>query len=425
MIEIQILSRVLNQNSLKLIQDNNLDESYFVKYEDEYKYIVQHTNEYGTVPDKATFLSKFPEFDIIEVAESDKYLIDTIQEEHLYSVSVPIINRVAELMQTNTNDAVDYLQSQLPKLMLQTGNTIGIDIIKEANLRYEEYKAMNDNPDNYFIETGFKELDELVGGWHKGEEFVCIFARTGQGKSWVLINILTHAWKMGNRVGLIEPEMSANKTGFRFDTLNEHFSNKALTRGENVDNYVDYVDNLTQNKIPFIVAHPKDFNRKITVSKLKSFCINNKLDILAVDGISYLTDERKERGDNITTQLTHISEDCMDLSIELGIPVIIIAQSNRGGLVTEEPELENIRDSDGIAYNSSIVISVAQKKEDNALILALKKNRNGINNAKLTYTWDIDVGSFTYIPAHNDGAVDSEEVSKNTRRKFKDEEERF
>ena len=39
---------------------------------------------YGNVPDKATFLAKFNEFELVDVEESDKYLIDKIREEYNY-----------------------------------------------------------------------------------------------------------------------------------------------------------------------------------------------------------------------------------------------------------------------------------------------------------------------------------------------------
>ena len=104
--------------------------------------------------------------------------------------------------------------------------------------------------------------------------------------------MLEHAWKVGKlRVGLVEPEMSANKTGYRFDTLHGHISSRALYRGEDISGYPRYIDRLSRIDVPFYVAHPKDFNKEVTVSKLKSWCELNNLDILAVDGISYLHDE--------------------------------------------------------------------------------------------------------------------------------------
>ena len=90
------------------------------------------------------------------------------------------------------------------------------------------FEDKSNNKDKWFIPTGFEELDDIIYGWQCGEEFVVIFARTGIGKSWVLVKTVQHAWEIGKNVGYVSPEMSADKIGYRFDTLVKHFSNKNL-----------------------------------------------------------------------------------------------------------------------------------------------------------------------------------------------------
>lgn len=417
MTELQVISRVLNQQSLAIIEDNNITDDYFITYPEEYQFIKQHKEQFGNVPDKETFLARFPNFQIIDVQETDEYLVDTFNEEHLYALTVPVINKTAELIQTDTRMAMEYLQAELPKLIMNNTRKIGNDIVKNSKDRLEEYENKKINQDKFFIPTGFRELDNIIGGLSCSEELVVIFARTGVGKSWVLIKILQNAWAEGNRVALLEPEMSANKTGYRFDTLNRNFSNMKLLRGVEEDGYESYIGELEKNDTPFYILHPKDFGRKVSVSKLKNFCKTNHIDILGIDGISYLYDERKEKGDNRSTMLTNISEDLMDLSIELGIPVLVVCQSNREGAKEEDsPNIENIRDSDGIAYNASLIISAKQKEE--GLQLSIKKNRNGKNGDSLIYTWDIDRGTFNYLPSHR-------EVSPQVEKEYTDGTEVF
>lgn len=395
MVELQVLSKVLNDKSISILELNSITPDYFLTYQAEYEFIMDHYQRYGNVPDKETFISKFPDFSIVSVSETDEYLINTFNEEYLYSKAVPVVQKIAELMQTDANAAVEFLNSQLDSLQVKSA-VKGVDIVSQARKRYEEWQEMKEHPELYSITTGFDQLDDVTGGWRRGEELAVIFARTGQGKSWVLIRTLEHAWRQGYRVGLIEPEMSGSKTGYRFDTLYGHLSNKSMMRGEELPEYEKYIQELEQNKIPFFVAHPKEFSRKITVQKLKSFVVTNKLDILGIDGISYLTDQRARRGDSITTQLTNISEDLMDMSIELGIPILVVVQSNREGAKEDKaPGLESIRDSDGIAYNASIVISMRQK--DSRAEIVVQKNRNGVTGTRLNYLWDIDKGIFNYV----------------------------
>ena len=405
MVSLQILNRVISTKDISIITDNNLTIDYFLEYEDEYSFIKEHFDNYKNVPDTETFINKFPDFELLEVNESDRYLVDAIREEYLYSKSVPVIKKAAELLKSDANEASRYLQSELVNLT-PNYTTPYVDII-HSNSRVEMFEDKSNNKDKWFIPTGFEELDDIIYGWQCGEEFVVIFARTGIGKSWVLVKTVQHAWEIGKNVGYVSPEMSADKIGYRFDTLNNHFSNMALVRGDkskvSIDEYRQYNEKLAEHNNRILVSTPMDFNKQVTVGKLRTFVQANNLDMLAIDGITYMTDERYKRGDNKTTSLTNISEDLMALSCELKIPILVVVQSNRGGTEKDTPDLEDIRDSDGIAHNATKVISLNQKEE--ALVMKIKKNRDGKIGDKLTYLWDIDLGEFTWMPGDCDSAT--------------------
>ena len=425
MVSLQILNKIISTKDISIITDNNLTIDYFLEYEDEYSFIKEHFDNYKNVPDTETFINKFPDFELLEVNESDRYLVDAIREEYLYSKSVPVIKKAAELLKSDSNEASRYLQSELVNLT-PNYTTPYVDII-HSNSRVEMFEDKSNNKDKWFIPTGFEELDDIIYGWQCGEEFVVIFARTGIGKSWVLVKTVQHAWEIGKNVGYISPEMSADKIGYRFDTLNNHFSNMALVRGDkskvSIDEYRQYNEKLAEHNNRILVSTPMDFNKQVTVGKLRTFVQANNLDMLAIDGITYMTDERYKRGDNKTTSLTNISEDLMALSCELKIPILVVVQSNRGGTEKDTPDLEDIRDSDGIAHNATKVISLNQKEE--ALVMKIKKNRDGKVGDKLTYLWDIDLGEFTWMPGDFDSATierkeqKREEVKKEYKEKRK------
>lgn len=413
MIQLQFISYVLSSKNYSIVSDNNITSDYFLEYEDEFNFIKDHYENYKNVPDVETFLNHFsdeegkPTIELVEVTESERYLVETLREEYLYSKSVPVIKHAAELLKTDANAASQYLQSEIVNLS-PNYTTPAVDII-HSDSRLKLFEDKTSNPNAWYIQTGFPELDEILYGWQKGEEYVVIVARTGQGKSWVLVRSMYSAWLQGNNVGYISPEMTADKIGYRFDTLNNHFSNRALNRGKtdeiSVDDYAEYFNNLASHPNKFLVSTPLDFNKKITVSKLRTYIMQNKLDVLAIDGITYLSDDRYKRGDNKTITLTNISEDLMQLSVEMRIPIIVVVQSNRGGVkedANETPALEDIRDSDGISHNATKVISLRQK--DDALIMEIKKHRDGSFGDKICYSWDIDTGEFLYNPGLSDSS---------------------
>ena len=407
MVQLQFLNYVLAKKDISPFIANNIGEEYFTEYIDEYRFIKDHYDEYKSVPDIETFVSRFKDFEVLEVHESERYLVNTIREEHLYATSVPIIKKAAELLKADANEASAYLQSEIINLTPHY-NIPAVDIIHSRE-RIDLFNTKSEEPEKWFIPTGFRELDDIVIGWQRGEEFVVIVARTGNGKSWVSVKMAEHSWLMGEDVGYISPEMSANKIGYRFDTVYHNFSNVALIRGDksriSTESYNEYFDSLNGMQNKFVVSTPQDFNNKITVSKLRNYIIQNKLTILFVDGITYLTDERYKKGDSKTNSLTNISEDLMQLSIDLHIPIIVVVQSNRGGVkenANDTPELEDIRDSDGISHNATKVISL--KKKEDGLVMNIRKNRDGRVGEKLTYFWNVDIGEFSWVPSSDDSA---------------------
>ena len=105
----------------------------------------------------------------------------------------------------------------------------------------------------------------------------------------------------------------------------------------------------------------------------------------------------------------------MSLSIELKIPILVVAQSNRGGAREEAPDVEHIRDSDGIGYNASLILALKQK--DNVMEINIRKNRNGRTGDKISYLVDLDKGIFKFNTS-------TDERIKNTEQ-FNDTEEIF
>ena len=429
MIQLQVLSKIIQSGNFDIVDENMLNESYFPGYEEEFNFIQNHVKEYGNVPDRATFLGKFPEIELVEVTETDRYLVSALREENLYYRAVPIIQNSAKLFQADSNEAVEYLMNAI-KTLQPNYDLGGTNIIADAKERYDQYIERKDHQEDWYFTSGFEELDDLIHGIQREEELFVIFARTNQGKSWILEKMCTHVWELGFNVGYISPEMSASSVGYRFDTLFRNFSNKALMWGkEEVDNYEDYINSLAENEHKFIVSTPHDFNKKITVTKLKNWIMQYKLDAIFIDGITYLTDERFKRGDTKTTILTNISEDLMSLSMELHVPVLVVVQANRTGVVDKDaegtPDLESIRDSDGISHNASKVLSIRQK--DNVLEMGIKKQRFGAVGGKLLYAWDIDTGKFEHIPSYDDAERPEKTESKvvDIKSKFKDKEDLF
>ena len=403
MIQLQALNYILKNKDADLLL--LYDDKYYFNYKDEYKLILEHYRKFKIVPDISTVMDKFPEFTIMNISESRDYIEQRLYEEYVYNESATIINNITSSF---TKDAVKARQDLITQLnnILPPTKSYGVDIIKSSQDRYNTLVDKLSSKDNYMFSTGLNELDMSIDGLQRGEELVVIFARTNNCKSWIAEKLAVSVWEEGNNVGFFSPEMSPLSVGYRFDTLYKNFNNKGILGSDkDFDStaYKKYIENLSKKKNIFSVTTPIDFNKEVTVSAIKKWVVDLDLKMIVIDGITYMKNERSGNNrQNTTDRLTDISEDLMTLSVELGIPIVVVVQANReaardkdGDINADAPELDTIRGSDGISHNASKVISVVHRKD--TITLYINKNRNGQVGQKLIYNYNVNTGKFTYI----------------------------
>ena len=416
--ELQIISKIIHEKNYKILTRHGLEPKHFQHYNPEITFIVDYFSKYNSVPDAPTIEHEFMdrEFSLSnDVSGSSEYLAERIFEEFDYVKLKNVLQESAKLANTDSRKSIEYIRNNL-HIIQPTVVANGIDIIHEgATQRYDRYlerkNATSDKVD--VIKTGFAELDEVFFGWEKGEELVTILGRSNQGKSWLGLKFLMEAWKQGKRVGLYSGEMSALQQGYRFDTMLQHFSNAKLVRGYDVREYKDFIENLKRHENPFFIITQSDLKGKATVSNLESFCQRNELDILGVDQFSLMEDMRAGRGDPERIKLGHISADLYLMSSYCQIPIIAMCQANREAAKKANtndnlpPQLEDVRESDDIAQNSSRMISLKQSRA--GLILNVIKNRGGAVGGKFLYSWDKDLGYFNFQEELIDGGGEHKE----------------
>ncbi len=411
MTELQVLNKILDTQDSSLIIANNLNEDYFDCYKSEFNFIRDHFNTYNQIPDKATFLTKFPKFETIVVNESDEYLIKALTAEKQWGTINSCFNNLKSFYFTNDISGAIGVVSEMYESLIQQQHLTCVDILQDTASRYDAYIERCEDYGKYYIKTGFPELDQIIGGWDRQEELVTIAARTNQGKSWLLFKSAAEAVKQGLRVGIYEGEMSERKVGYRMDTMFSHISNSGIIHGNKSyqEMYKIFLDDL-HSRYPNScckVLTPAMIGGPATVTTLRAFIERENLDILFIDQHSLLEDERKAKSP--VEKAANISKDLKNLQVLKRIPLITVSQQNRtsteNGVGTE-----HIAQSDRIAQDSTVIIFFEQNKEHDILTMTLVKSRDSANMKKLQYSFDFDRGIFEYIP---DGEEESDSAELN------------
>lgn len=426
MIETQVITRILTDGNLDQLLDENINSTYFVTYSEEARFIFNHYNEFRKVPSKETFIGKFNDFEFTSTSEDWKYLKEQLREGYMFSELAKLFNSSAKVIEDNALSGYQMLKNKI--FELENIRPLGSnDIVKNAKTRLESFERKLKTPDGNSIPIGLKEMDEKIGGWLMGEELVTIMARTNQGKSWILVEFLLNAWKQGKRVGLYSGEMSAEQIGYRFDALNEHFSNTDLRRANKdvQEEYKKYIEALQNNDNCFVVITPRDLGHYATVNDIDYMIKKYNLDIVGIDQLSLMEDFRSNKNEPLRIRLSNITNDLFNLSMTYKIPVLALSQANRAAAgKNNTPELEHLAESDAIGQNSSKVIGMA--KVDNELKLTVTKNRYGPVGDEFVYMWDIDKGQFNFSRYGNHGDEETKgSKDRSISRRGTDEESPF
>lgn len=402
MIQLQFLNQILQTGDASLLKVNSIDDSFFSDYIKEFNMIREHLSQYGNVPDRLTFAEKFPDFDWIEVNENPNYLVDELYKDRNKRTLAKVFNGVRDLINAGEVEKAMTLFTTSSQDVIAATHIDSVDILKDIS-RYEAYLERTQDFNKFYIKTGFSELDEVIGGWDRLEEYATIVARPGVGKSWVLLKCAMSAAQQGLNCGLYSGEMSELKVGYRFDTLAGHISNSGIIRGnsELMNNYKLFLDSISsQFSGSLKVITPKMIKHSATVTDLEAFIEKEHLDILFIDQHSLMEDQRNAK--DPVTRAANISKDLKNLQVLKRIPIITVSQQNRN-MVDDNAviDVSHIAQADRIGQDSTVVIFLEQK--NHVLTLHLAKARDAAAGTKLKYAIDLDKGIFQFVPNEEDG----------------------
>lgn len=255
------------------------------------------------------------------------------------------------------------------------------------------------------LATGFRELDAMTGGLKPGNMFV-IAARPSMGKTSFMMNIVEHACVHGELPTLVfSCEMTQRELVQRLMFSMAKFDSTVLSYGEKPTKG----DLIRIQREALRVASAKleiDDTPGITISQMRAKARRiqreKKIGLIAIDYLQLMRSFTKQAIGSREREISEISAGVKGLAKELGIPVIILAQLNRGpeargGKKVGKPRMSDLRDSGSIEQDADIVgllyrdAYYAEDEESKAATagradLDLAKNRNGpTGNVPLTF----------------------------------------
>lgn len=259
------------------------------------------------------------------------------------------------------------------------------------------------------LTTGFDELDRMSGGLKNGEVFV-VAARPSMGKTSLMMNIVEHICLCDSKPSMVfSCEMTAFQLVQRLIFSRGKFSISHLSRG-----YTPTKGDLLRLKRAAIETSAAklfiDDTSGISINELRAKARRKKRDeniqFIAIDYLQLMKSRTKQAENSREREIAEISAGIKGLAKELSIPILILAQLNRGpesrvGKNVGVPRMSDLRESGsieqdadmvGLLYRTAYYAEDAEEKkeQEGKAELVLAKNRNGeTGHIPLTFIADL------------------------------------
>lgn len=314
----------------------------------------------------------------------------------LIKVSNDIIN-----LGYNEDEKLDEVLNQAEKKIFEiTQENVKSDFLVVNEVTYDVLdnieRAFNSGSEITGLDTGFSDLNEKLGGFHKSD-LIIIAARPGMGKTAFALNLVLNAAKKENaKVAVFSLEMSKEQLVQRLLSCQSLVEMDKLIKGKVEENdWKSLMSAITVlNKSQIYIDDTPGIKVQEIRSKCRKLKIEKGLDLIMIDYLQLMQGD--ERAESRQQEVSKISRSLKILAKEMNCPVIALSQLSRNTENTKDnvPKLSDLRDSGAIEQDADIVMFIYRdeyynkeesKKKDIADI-KIAKNRHGeISDVELVW----------------------------------------
>jgi len=282
---------------------------------------------------------------------------------------------------------------------------------------YDQVEEWGNNPlawgEVRGLATGIPGLDNLVGGMNPGE-LTLLAARPAIGKTALALEIARRVGVAGGRVAIFELEMTRRNILMRWASCISEVETRKIKRGIwDGQNQAAKAFYVTPEEMGRYVAALGEMEKLSTVSiddspgltssdiRMRSVQYANRLggmDLIVVDHTGIIKSDQ-QRGENTAKSEGRKSREMHELAKELGCPVLLVQQLNRGvgNRTDKRPSLDDLRDSGEHEENADVALGLyrdsyynrglveGSPKDMELEVLGLKNREGPTKKATLRY----------------------------------------
>lgn len=334
---------------------------------------------------------------IPEVADSLTVYIQEVLERHKFNLQRGLLKGFGELVREKEIEEAHAAITAYQKTIRDAGlgRSKVESLISYGERVIQDYMAAKEGISG--IPTPWSSINEMTQGMNEGELWV-IVARLAVGKTWLLLMIAEHAWRMGKKVLIITTEMTSAQLAFRFFALhlkipyNDFRAGRvSLFREEEMFQSIRGL--LDQKRLVVMGA-----GFRATPENVDDAVATAEPDLILLDGM-YLV---KGAGRNRQERVANVADEVKQTALRYQRPLVATTQFNREVKTNDlsTGRVENIGITDTIGWNSSVVLAALQTDDmhhDRVMVLRPNKVREGAIKKDVTIQFDLDRMAYSEI----------------------------
>ena len=292
---------------------------------------------------------------------------------------------------TNGDLDVDELIEQGQKDLLdiagrQRGDDwfVGPQLVERALNRWEKLAELKANNCVTALSTGLVALDNVLSGLHPG--LTLLAARPSMGKTAMALNLTVSALEKQVPVAFFSLEMSADQLTDRMASSLARVNAWNIKTGDLSSK--DW-SRLESEALDFLHDSPLFVSDKagISISKIAAQArrLKSKQPNLGLVVIDYLQLIRQPKAESAEQSVSQVSNALKVLSRDLDVPVLCLAQLNRGceSRTNKRPMLSDLRGSGSLEQDADVVMFLYrhhyydERADPSDAEILITKHRNG------------------------------------------------
>jgi len=278
-----------------------------------------------------------------------------VKESKNYNIDIKAEN----LIENSEKDLYDLSESGEGKRGFTNLNDSIVQAIKRAEEAYKKEGGVSG------LSTGLVDLDKKIGGFHPSALNILAGA-TAMGKTSLAVNVAFNAVKNGAKVAFFSLEMSAEELGARILSDAARVPSHKMRKGDLTDkDFIAFTEavNKLMNSEMYIDDTPA-ISLPMLRSRARRLQRTKGLDLIVVDYLQLMTTGSSGRPEARHLEIAEISRGLKGLAKELNIPVLALAQLNRGVSQREDkrPMLSDLRESGSIEQDADLVMFVHREE---------------------------------------------------------------